>query len=314
MSRIHNLNCIIEVFAVKSSRTRDFCKLFVKFGLLPKLSLAFQSILGINSINQNSLTSSDNFDGNNIEIKRWEYGLKIANIIWILSRYEITEAIYKDGLLTVIIQALNYLILNTTIYNSRLLYEYNEMMYPNSNSNNNNNNNSNNNSNNTNLNPNNLLNNGSNNAIKEYNEIIEYLLKSIKNFTMEPTALNDLESIGTIGILINILSKSMNSNYKNHILPSLYNLCRIEIRRLDLAAKEGIIPHLQLIINENSYLKQFALPILFDIVRASNTSRDELWKHNGVEFYINLLNEKYWQTFALNSLTYWSVLFFVLFV
>lgn len=179
------IDCIIEVFAVKSSRTRDFCKLFVKFGLLPHLSLAFQSILGINSNLQTSSTSAgdnNNFEGNNIELIRWQYGLKIANIIWILSRYEITEAIYKDGLLLVIIQSLNYLILNNTIYNSRLLYEYNEMMYPNNNSNNNS----------TNSNSNNLLNNVSNNAIKEYNEIIEYLLKSIKNFTMEPTALNDL--------------------------------------------------------------------------------------------------------------------------
>ena len=71
--------------------------------------------------------------------------------------------------------------------------------------------------------------------------------------------------------------------------------------------QEGIIPHLQRLIGEESHLRQFALPIICDLAHTSATARAELWKNNGVVLYINLLQEKYWQTFALNSLAVWYV-------
>jgi serine/threonine protein kinase len=276
------LDCIIEVFSVKSSRTRDFCKLFVKLGILPHLSLAFQYIMGMSP--PASATNSQKshlgvepgivteVNRDNYEPERWQYGLRIANIFWIFSRYEVTEQMSKDGVLEVMMGALKHSSLTSPIDKFRHLYDHDEAksIVPN-----------------------------------EYAEIAELLLKSIKNFTMEPTALNDLEQVGAIGTLIDLLDGPIRDRCKNHILPSLYNLCRIEVRRLDSAAKEGIIPHLQRIILEGSHLKQFALPILCDLVRASHAAREELWRNDGVVFYINLLDEKYWQTFALNSLTYW---------
>lgn len=39
------IDCIAQVFSVQSSRTRDFCRLFVKLGLLQHLSVSFQNIL-----------------------------------------------------------------------------------------------------------------------------------------------------------------------------------------------------------------------------------------------------------------------------
>lgn len=72
--------------------------------------------------------------------------------------------------------------------------------------------------------------------------------------------------------------------------------------------QEGIIPHLQRLISEESHLRQFALPIICDLAHTSAAARAELWKNNGVGLYINLLQEKYWQTFALNSLAVWYFL------
>jgi hypothetical protein len=276
------LDCIIEVFSVKSSRTRDFCKLFVKLGILPHLSLAFQYIMGMSPPASTSTSQQSHLgvepqivtevNRDDYEPERWHYGLRIANIFWIFSRYEVTEQMSRDGVLEVMMGALRHSSLTSPIDKFRHLYDHdeNKCIVPN-----------------------------------EYAEIAELLLKSIKNFTMEPTALNDLEQVGAIKTLIDLLDGPIRERCKNHILPSLYNLCRIEIRRLDLAAREGIIPHLQRIILEGSHLKQFALPILCDLVRASHTAREELWKNDGVVFYINLLEEKYWQTFALNSLKYW---------
>lgn len=279
------LDCIIEVFSVKSSRTRDFCKLFVKLGILPHLSLAFQYIMGMSppssaDTSQKSHLGAESqliteVNRENYEPERWQYGLRIANIFWIFSRYEVTEQMSRDGVLEVMMGALRHSSLTSPIDKFRHLYDRD----------------------------------GANTVVpNEYAEIAELLLKSIKNFTMEPTALNDLEQVGAIGTLIDLLDGPIRDRCKNHILPSLYNLCRIEVRRLDLAAREGIIPHLQRIILEGSHLKQFALPILCDLVRASSGAREELWRNDGVAFYINLLDEKYWQTFALNSLTYWSLI------
>jgi len=79
---------------------------------------------------------------------------------------------------------------------------------------------------------------------------------------------------------------------------SKYNFC------------EGLIPHLKKVIADGSHLKQFALPIIFDLAHASATSRAELWKNDCVSFYLDQLKENYWQTFALNSLFMWCVLNF----
>lgn len=122
---------------------------------------------------------------------------------------------------------------------------------------------------------------------------------------MEPTGLIDLENIGAIRTLIPLLDGPIRERCKNHVLPCMYNLCRINKRRQETAAVEGLIPHLQRFINEGSHLKQFALPIICDLAHTSSVARAELWNNNGVVFYINLLTEKYWQTFALNSLAVW---------
>ena len=65
-------------------------------------------------------------------------------------------------------------------------------------------------------------------------------------------------------------------------------------------------------IADGSHLKQFALPIIFDLAHASAASRAELWKNDCVSFYLDQLKENYWQTFALNSLFMWLVIIVVM--
>lgn len=67
----------------------------------------------------------------------------------------------------------------------------------------------------------------------------------------------------------------------------------------------GLIPHLKKVIADGSHLKQFALPIIFDLAHASAASRAELWKNDCVSFYLDQLKENNWQTFALGSLSMW---------
>jgi hypothetical protein len=136
-------------------------------------------------------------------------------------------------------------------------------------------------------------------------EIIETLIKCLKNLSMESSALADLERAGTLPILIPLLDGPLSDRCKNHIVPCVFNLCRINKRRQEEAAVHGIIPHLQSFIINDSHLKQFALPILCSLAYTSPITRMELLKHGGAAFYINLLKEAYWQTFALNSLAVW---------
>lgn len=86
---------------------------------------------------------------------------------------------------------------------------------------------------------------------------------------------------------------------------ALYLLCRINRSRQEAAAIDGALPILQDIIEQGSPLKQFALPIVCDIAKASKRARAELKQHNGVQFYLGLLYTTYWQESALDALLVW---------
>jgi hypothetical protein len=138
-----------------------------------------------------------------------------------------------------------------------------------------------------------------------YLEIVELLLKCLKNLSLEPSALDGLEKAGTMEVLVPLLNGPVSDRFKVYILPCIFNMCRINKRRQEQAATLGIVPHLKKVIQEGSHLRQFALPIMFDLAHASNVTRAELWKYDCVSFYVDLLRENYWQTFALNSLATW---------
>jgi hypothetical protein len=59
--------------------------------------------------------------------------------------------------------------------------------------------------------------------------------------------------------------------FVQQIVASLFYLCRLDPGRQEMAAKAGVIPHLQSIINSNSPLKQFVLPIVCQMVHVCAT-------------------------------------------
>jgi hypothetical protein len=59
------------------------------------------------------------------------------------------------------------------------------------------------------------------------------------------------------------------------------------------------------LIQANSLLNQFALPMLCDLAHASKKCLGELWKNEGVVFYLKLLTRQNWQTNALDSIAAW---------
>lgn len=157
------------------------------------------------------------------------------------------------------------------------------------------------------------------------------MLKTIKNITMAPAALEILQNANAIESLVKIMtayldvtvsspsrsicsvlahlpSGSLTCLYQeicNPLVNALYNLCRLSKSRQEEAAMSGAIPALQSLINANSPLKQFALPIICDFAHASKTCRKVLWHHNIFPLYVSLLRDSFWNLSALEAILAW---------
>lgn len=108
-------------------------------------------------------------------------------------------------------------------------------------------------------------------------DVLHLVLKSVRNISMESTTLDLLESAGAIPALVPLLS-SPYADVQNQVLLSMYYLSTINTNRQEQAARAGIIPHLQRFIRANHPLKQFALPIIFQ-VGARVRRRPRRWLH-----------------------------------
>jgi Protein kinase domain len=132
----------------------------------------------------------------------------------------------------------------------------------------------------------------------------KHIIKAIKNFSMDPSTLDMLEDANAIPALIPFLN-SQHVEVQHQVLIAMYYLCTIKGSRQEQAARHGIIPHLQRFIRANHPLKQFALPVIFQLAQTSKRTRLELKKHNGIAFFLDMLAEPYWRTHALDAISYW---------
>jgi len=137
------------------------------------------------------------------------------------------------------------------------------------------------------------------------------MLKFIKNLSMLATTHDALQNSNAIEVLTDLLESSMKLPHfreiSNQVLNILYNLCRLSKARQEDAAENGLIPLLQHIVHTEWPLKEFALPILCDMAHSGKVGRGRLWQHNGLQFYISLLGDRYWQVTALDAICIWYV-------
>lgn len=135
------------------------------------------------------------------------------------------------------------------------------------------------------------------------------MLKFVKNLSMLATTHDSLQNSGAIEALTDLLSASIDSvgfrEISNQVLNIMYNLCRLSKTRQEDAALNGIIPLLQKIVKTERPLKEFALPILCDMAHSGKICRKILWQNKGLQFYISLLADKYWQVTALDAIFIW---------
>ena len=135
------------------------------------------------------------------------------------------------------------------------------------------------------------------------------MLKFIKNLSMLATTLDSLQNSNAIEILTDLLSSSMKLPHfreiSNQVLNIMFNLCRLSKTRQEDAALNGVIPLLQRIVKTERPLKEFALPILCDMAHSGKVTRKILWQNKGLDFYISLLADPYWQVTALDAIFIW---------
>ncbi|KAI3326858.1 hypothetical protein HD806DRAFT_488388 [Xylariaceae sp. AK1471] len=137
------------------------------------------------------------------------------------------------------------------------------------------------------------------------------MLKFIKNLSMLSTTLDTLHSADAIDLLIELLGSSMKKGHphfreiSNQVLNTMFNLCRLSKDRQEYAAVNGIIPILLKIMKTDRPPKEFALPILCDMAHSGSKGRRYLWQNKGLDFYVSLLADQYWQVTALDAIFVW---------
>nr|XP_048319255.1 MAP3K epsilon protein kinase 1-like [Ziziphus jujuba var. spinosa] len=135
--------------------------------------------------------------------------------------------------------------------------------------------------------------------------ILLKILKCINHLSTDPNCLENLQRADAIKYLIpnlELKEGSLVSQIHTEVLNALFNLCKINKRRQEQAAENGIIPHLMRFIESDSPLKQYALPLLCDMAHASRNSREQLRAHGGLDVYLSLLEDQVWSVIALDSI------------
>ncbi|KAM6547439.1 hypothetical protein CsatB_019115 [Cannabis sativa] len=135
--------------------------------------------------------------------------------------------------------------------------------------------------------------------------ILLKILKCINHLSTDPNCLENLQRADAIKYLIpnlELKEGSLVSQIHYEVLNALFNLCKINKRRQEQAAENGIIPHLMQFIESDSPLKRYALPLLCDMAHASRNSREQLRAHGGLDVYLSLLEDEFWSVTALDSI------------
>lgn len=154
------------------------------------------------------------------------------------------------------------------------------------------------------------------------------MLKFIKNLSSLSSTHEALQNSNAIDILIELLKVTRQSSSKmssgrtgndlnrlppfqreisNQILNTMYNLCRHNKSRQEEAALSDIIPLLKDVVKDGGPLKEFALPVLLEMVNSGKVSRKMLWDAKGLAFYVSLLGDVNWAVTALDAIFVWYV-------
>lgn len=143
------------------------------------------------------------------------------------------------------------------------------------------------------------------------------ILCCIRDLSRDPQTHHALQSAAAIDTLVEYLSVDTNpgadTKARHLIISSLHNLCIVSPSRQELAAKAGLVPHLQRYIrSQDINLRSLCIDMYSGLACAGPLTRVELSKHSGVDFYVDLLvllsvpgTVRKWQARVLQSISEW---------
>ncbi|WRT67650.1 uncharacterized protein IL334_004622 [Kwoniella shivajii] len=134
-------------------------------------------------------------------------------------------------------------------------------------------------------------------------------IKAIKHLSTSPQLIEILQNSNAMEVLVGVLARNMkgvhSSDISSNLFQTIYSMTRLSKSRQEEAASSGIIPLLKKVVQSKSQLKGFALPIFCDLANAGKVSRRLLWKYEGMNLYLDLLSDPYWQVSALDAILTW---------
>eukprot|EP00455_Lapot_gusevi_P010873 TRINITY_DN1497_c0_g1_i2.p1 TRINITY_DN1497_c0_g1~~TRINITY_DN1497_c0_g1_i2.p1 ORF type:complete len:263 (-),score=105.53 TRINITY_DN1497_c0_g1_i2:171-959(-) len=132
-------------------------------------------------------------------------------------------------------------------------------------------------------------------------------MKAIRSVSTTDTTLDSLETSGAIFRLMPFI-ESAHSEIQTQVFMTMHSMCRLKASRQEALAAAGMVPHVQRIIREGGGLRQFALQMIKAFALCSAKTRLELKKHGGLDFFLQLLQQKelsYFHVEALASIATW---------
>jgi len=127
-------------------------------------------------------------------------------------------------------------------------------------------------------------------SFNSFSNLIVVLLQCVRALSVEPKTLKKLDREQAIVTLMPLLEQkqpSFDNRIFDETIQCMYYLCRIDKNRQELAARHGLIQHLKgCILQKKLHLNQFSFPLICDMAYTSAQTREELWRCDGVVFYL----------------------------
>lgn len=144
---------------------------------------------------------------------------------------------------------------------------------------------------------------------------IQSILCCVRDLSRDPQTHEALQSAGTIEMLVRYLSEQHGgeTSSEHFIISSLHNLCIVSPARQEAVARAGVVPYLQrIIVSKDMNVRSLCIDMYSGLACASSATRDELGKHHGVDFYVELMvllcapgTVRKWQARVLQSMSEW---------
>ncbi|CAE8588333.1 unnamed protein product, partial [Polarella glacialis] len=148
-------------------------------------------------------------------------------------------------------------------------------------------------------------------------DLAAQVCQTFKHLAQEPSVLNMLENAGVVPVLVHHLLPPSSEvvteaeealtedDACSQCLLALSNLCKLSRPRREQAALAGVIPKLQLLIEQRHSLTEHAFVMLCDMTCASLATRRLLWSYGGAMFLVKSLAVPELQAPSLEALVGW---------